>query len=139
MPRRKRTALEPEDFAMTPMIDMVFLLLVFFMTVSTLAQADKKLDLDLAESNSSQVPKQLEDRGALSIDQTGKIYLGQRLVSLKEMQRTIKGELQANPELKIQIRADAQTPYRSIEPVLNACSEVGAYSIIYSTYQVRKS
>ena len=121
------------------MIDMVFLLLVFFMTVSTLARADKKLDLDLAESRSSQVPKQIEDRGALSIDETGNIYLGQRQVSLKEMQRTIQSELQANPELKIQIRADAQTPYRSIEPVLNACSEVGAYSIIYSTYQVRKS
>ena len=55
------------------------------------------------------------------------------------MQQSIQSELQANPELKIQIRADAQTPYRSIEPVLNACSEVGAYSIIYSTYQVRKS
>ena len=139
MPRRIRKAIEPEDFAMTPMIDMVFLLLVFFMTVSTLARADKKLDLDLAESRSSQVPKQLEDRGALSIDEMGKIYLGQRLVSLKEMQQTIQSELQANPELKIQIRADAQTPYSSIEPVLNACSEVGAYSSIYSTYQVRKS
>ena len=79
MSRRKRTTLEPEDFAMTPMIDMVFLLLVFFMTVSTLARGDKKLDLDLAESRSSQVPKQLEDRGALSIDKTGDIYLGQRL------------------------------------------------------------
>ena len=140
MSRRKRTALEPEDFAMTPMIDMVFLLLVFFMTVSTLARGDKKLDLDLAESRSSQVPKQIEDRGALSIDETGNIYLGQRLgLAEGNAARRSRANLQANPELKIQIRADAQTPYSSIEPVLDACSEVGAYSIIYSTYQVRKS
>ena len=44
---------------MTPMIDMVFLLLVFFMTVSTLAQADRQVELELPESASSDVPNDL--------------------------------------------------------------------------------
>ena len=42
---------------MTPMIDMVFLLLVFFMTVSTLAQADRAKKLDLPPSAQSDVPE----------------------------------------------------------------------------------
>ena len=54
------------------------------------------------------------------------------------MQRTIQSELQANPELKIQIRADAN-PVPLDRASLRPCSEVSAYSIIYSTYQVRKS
>lgn len=50
---------------MTPMIDMVFLLLVFFMTVSTLAQAERAKEVDLPESAESDVPgaSELSDRG----------------------------------------------------------------------------
>lgn len=137
MPKRARSPVEPEDFSMTPMIDMVFLLLVFFMTVSTLAQSDQQLDVALAESRTSEVPQFLQDRGRLSIDREGTLYFGQQPVSLKRMQQVMAAELQANPAFKIQIRADANTPYRFVEPVLNACSQVGVYSIIYATYQVR--
>ncbi len=124
---------------MTPMIDMVFLLLVFFMTVSTLAQADRAKKLDLAESSQSDVPEaeDLSDRGTLSLDAEGVIYLGTEAISLGAMQRTMKASLERNPDLRIHLRADQATPYREIKKVLKACAEVGAYEVIYATYQMR--
>lgn len=124
---------------MTPMIDMVFLLLVFFMTVSTLAQADRAKKLDLAESSQSDVPEaeDLSDRGTLSLDAEGVIYLGTEAISLEAMQRTMKASLERNPDLRIHLRADQATPYREIKKVLKACAEVGAYEVIYATYQMR--
>ena len=121
---------------MTPMIDMVFLLLVFFMTVSTLAQADK-LVLDLPESSQSDVPEDLSDRGTISLDAEGVIYLGAEAQTIESMQRSIKQSLSINPELRIQVRADQATAYTDIKKVLRACAEVGAYEVIYSTYQSR--
>lgn len=119
------------------MIDMVFLLLVFFMTVSTLAQSEKQVELELAESSESDIPEDLSDRGTISLDADGAIYLGAQSQSLPQMQSHIKRALAAQPELRIQVRADAATPYAAIKKVLRACAEVGAYEVIYATYQAR--
>jgi len=120
---------------MTPMIDMVFLLLVFFMTVSTLARADKQVKLDLPESSQSDVPEDLSDRGTISLDAEGQIYLGGRALGLEAMQAEIKSALEVNPQLRIHVRADERTPYSEIKKVLRSCAEVGAYEVIYATYQ----
>lgn len=122
---------------MTPMIDMVFLLLVFFMTVSTLAQADRRVKLDLPESSQSDVPEDLSDRGTISLDAEGTIYLGAQARSLDEMQSAIQESLELNPDLRIHVRADQATAYSDIKKVLRACAEVGAYEVIYATYQSR--
>lgn len=137
MARRRSISSPEEDFPMTPMIDMVFLLLVFFMTVSTLAQADKSIPLNLPESIESDVPKDLSDRGTISLNAAGVIYLGAAEYTLESMQSMIQRSLLENPDLRIQVRADARTPYSAIKKVLKACAEVGAYEVIYSTHQAR--
>ena len=122
---------------MTPMIDMVFLLLVFFMTVSTLAQADRRVKLDLPESVSSKVPENLNNRGTISLNSEGQIFLGAQPQKLNQMQMSIKESLASNPELRIHLRADQATPYQAIKKVLRACAESGAYEVIYSAYPIR--
>jgi len=124
---------------MTPMIDMVFLLLVFFMTVSTLAQAERAKEVDLPESAESDVPgaSELSDRGTISVDAGGGLYLGTRPVSLEQMQAAMKTALSENSDLRIHLRADQDTPYGEIKKVLKACADVGAYEVIYATYQMR--
>ena len=122
---------------MTPMIDMVFLLLVFFMTVSTLAQVDRGVELALPESTQSDVPDNLSNRGTISLDVSGQAYLGAREVLISEMQAEIRSSLELNPALRLHVRADQQTPYSAVKQVLKACAEVGAYEVIYATYQAR--
>lgn len=135
--KRKKRELAEEDFQMAPMIDMVFLLLVFFMCVSTLAQAEKNVDLELPESEESDVPENLSDRGIVSVDASGQPYLGARAVTLEEMKDTITASLQENPRLRIQVRADQAASYGEIKKILKACAEAGAYEVIYATYQTR--
>jgi biopolymer transport protein ExbD len=86
----KRKEMPSEEFAMTPMIDMVFLLLVFFMCVSSLAQADKKLKLELPESAESKVPENLTDRGVVSVDAAGRVYLGATPVELERLTEALR-------------------------------------------------
>ena len=137
MPRRLSKSLPEDDFPMTPMIDMVFLLLVFFMTVSTLAQADRKVKLDLPESASSKVPENMSNRGTISLDVEGRIFIGQQPQTLNQMQISIKEFMASNPDLRIHLRADRATPYEAIKKVLRACAEAGAHEVIYATYEMR--
>jgi len=120
---------------MAPMIDMVFLLLVFFMCVSVLAQADKTIELALPESSESQVADSFSNRGKISLDVEGNIFISAQILTLREMQNKIKEAIKMNPGLKIQIRADKETRYAKIKEVLKACAEMGAYEVIFSTYQ----
>ncbi|WOO43661.1 biopolymer transporter ExbD [Rubellicoccus peritrichatus] len=135
--KRRKKEYPEEDFQMAPMIDMVFLLLVFFMCVSTLAQAEKNVKLELPESEESDVPEDLSDRGTVSVDASGQPYLGAKAVSLEEMKATITASLKENPRLRIQVRADQAANYGDIKKILKACSEAGAYEVIYATYQSR--
>ena len=131
----KRTETPAEDFAMTPMIDMVFLLLVFFMCVSSLAQADKKLKLDLAESTEARVPDDLKDRGVVSVDATGRVYLGATPVGIERLSDAVRTELSKRPGLRVLVRAERTVAFRDIKKVLKACAEAGAGEVVYSTFQ----
>lgn len=137
MPRRASRNLPEDDFPMTPMIDMVFLLLVFFMTVSTLSQADKRVKLDLPESASGKVPENLSNRGTISLDAEGIIFIGQQRRTLDQMQVSIREFMASNPDLRIHLRADQATSYEAIKKVLRACAEAGAYEVIYAAYEMR--
>lgn len=130
--RKKRPV---EDFQMAPMIDMVFLLLVFFMCVSSLAQADKSIEVDLPESAESKVPEDLSNRGIVSVREDGAVFLGARELTLEEFKADISRTLRETPELRVQVRADSQTPFEKIQTVLKACAEAGAVDVVYSTYQ----
>ena len=53
------------------------------------------------------------------------------------MQASIRESLALNPDLRIYVRADQETSYEAIKKVLRACTEVGAYEVIYATYQLK--
>lgn len=120
---------------MAPMIDMVFLLLVFFMCVSSMADADKALPLDLPESSESKVPDDLSDRGTLSIDSDGQVFLGERGVDLLTMKQAIEQLIQRNPDARVVVRADRQTPFAHLREVLKECAAAGAYEIVFATHE----
>ena len=137
MKRLKRRNQEPEDFQMAPMIDMVFLLLVFFMTVSSVAKSQKVVELDLPESAESKIPEDASSRGILSVDAAGNFYLGDQMHSLDDVKAAIRTRLRIDPDLRVQVRADRTTEYDSVRTLLKAAAEAGAYEIIYATYEAR--
>lgn len=127
-----------EEFQMAPMIDMVFLLLVFFMTVSTLAH-DERRPLELAESDRAQVPEEVMNRGTVSLEfvepEVIQLFLGATPVSEEELRTALTAGLRADPELEINLRAPHDMPFREVRKVLKLCAGVGAYKIVYATYQ----
>jgi biopolymer transport protein ExbD len=125
MRKLKRRNQEPENFQMAPMIDMVFLLLVFFMTVASVAKSQKVVELDLPESD------------ILSVDAEGNFYIGDQIRSLEEVKAAISSSIRANPDLRVQVRADQNTEYEAVRKLLKTAAEAGAYEIIYATYESR--
>src|SRR5690554_1648767 len=123
---------EPE-FQMAPMIDMVFLLVIFFMTASHL-NSTKNLDLNIPTATSGNIPKERPDRWTVNVMSDGAIFSGQQAVSLDELRSMVAGRIEREPDTKVYLRADQSTPHRDVRLVMNAMAEAGVDDFIFGVF-----
>tara|TARA_R100000027_G_scaffold63301_1_gene55898 strand:+ start:8349 stop:8753 length:405 start_codon:yes stop_codon:yes gene_type:complete len=123
-----------ESFELTPMIDVVFLLIAFFMTItSEITDENIKIEVPIAEE--AQVPEERGIRQTISIDSEGNIFFGSQLFTPDELSGAIRTVLAANPETRVYLRADARTPHRYVQDVMKATAAAGLYDVIFATNQ----
>lgn len=121
-------------FQLAPMIDMTFLLLVFFMVTTRISKEQVKVDIRLPVASNAVVPANLSDRDIISIDALGQYYVGQRPVDKKQLATHLKARFQNNPPLRLYVRADARTPGKQMKELMRMASEAGAINVIFGTY-----
>ncbi|MDF7806826.1 biopolymer transporter ExbD [Pontiellaceae bacterium B12219] len=119
---------------MGPMIDLVFLLLIFFMVASVVTELEK-VEIEIPESSHAKVPEDTKNRMMLSIDANNQVYVGTSPVTIEELKDMINVELDLNPELRILIRADKRVEYKTCKDIMIACGDVGATDLIYATFE----
>ena len=132
-------------FNMTPMIDVVFLLIIFFLVSSHLAQQEIQLELDLPDAASGQRPKEDEIRrvviNVLPEQRAGKrIMVGGRLVAEEELPQLIDHESrrarrEVRGQLEVRIRSDRKVPYRVVEPLMVACARSGVWKVTFAVVE----
>jgi biopolymer transport protein ExbD len=139
------TSSSDEEFQMAPMIDMVFLLLIFFMVSSKLQQAEF-LPIQVPVAKNSEVPKDLGDRRTLTIlpggnGQEPSVVLG--LIPQKDMEDLTK-HLTADIEklsktkranLRVYLRADANVKHKIVRDVMKACADAGVPNVVFAALQ----
>ncbi len=133
--------LEPKDTGddlemnMSPMIDMVFLLLIFFIVASQIV--DEKPKVDIPTAAYAKVPEDTTGRLMITVSKDEKFFLrsNKTPVTLEELKDAIAAEIEADPKLRILIRADSSAKYKVTEKVTRVCAEVGAQDLIYSAFE----
>jgi len=127
---------EEIDLNLTPLIDVVFLLLIFFM-VSTTFEKTAKLKVDLPEA-SAQAVQQSENKIVIGIDAKGRYYINDRQL-VNTQTKTLKMALMKvsgdNKKMPIVLRADAKTPHQSVVRAMDAASQLGLTRLSISTVE----
>ena len=118
---------------MSPLIDMVFLLIIFFMTASHMSSS-KNMDLDIPSASNGNVPKERPDRWTVNVLADGTVYSGQTPVTLDELRQLVAARVQADPETKVYLRADKVTPHKTVRQVMNAMAEAGVGDFIFGVF-----
>lgn len=122
------------DIDMSPMIDMVFLLLIFFIVASAMVDLDKP-GVKLPEARAAKVPEDVSGRLNVSVDANEQLYVGALLVTIDDLKEIVSQELDQNPNLRIFIRSDEAVPYRVNKKLMTACADVGAMNLIYAAFE----
>ncbi len=122
-------------FPLTPMIDMVFLLLIFFMLTTKITKEKLKLDVKLPIASAAKTPDDWKGREIINIDSEGALFIGERPTDIPGLKAHLLRRIKDQPGLRIYVRADKTTHLKEIRRIMQTCAEAGAIEVIFGTYR----
>ena len=130
----KSSATEEAFFInLTPMIDVILTLLIFFMAATKLYDWDEKvLDIQVPNVPSAQPLTELPDEISLRVAQDGTIGYNDDLVDLAEAKRRLLIARRNYAEQGVMIRADGRVPHQKVAEIMSACHAAGIGHVTFS-------
>jgi biopolymer transport protein ExbD len=114
---------------MTPMIDVVFLLIIFFLVSSHLAKQETRLPVDLPVANTA-LPDDLDIAPlTIHVDARSRLFIASRETDLPSLREAVREYKESSNQPSVRIRTDRSVPYQSIEPILREAAEAGVTDI----------
>jgi biopolymer transport protein ExbD/biopolymer transport protein TolR len=126
-----RTRAEPMgDINMTPLIDVMLVLVVIFMVTAPLMSNSLKLDLPRSDAAApSQAPKPL----LVALDTQGRTYVGEQRADRDELVSQAQQAAQRDPKTEVQLRADQSVPYGQVAELIGVLQMAGLSRIAFVT------
>lgn len=128
----------PDDemgFQLAPMIDMTFLLLIFFMVTTKISKEQIKEEVKLPVASNALIPEDVSNRDIISIDAQGRYFIGQEIADKKRLAEYLKKRFENTPPLRLYIRADQKTSGKKIKEIMKMAADAGAVDVIFGSYQ----
>ncbi len=111
------------QFNLTPLIDMVFLLLIFFLVVSRFEQEERAMEVHLPRASAAEPTIYPGKEVFVTVTPAGEFYLGDRQQTIAELERELQTLHQNNPgRQRVKIRADQNSRTAHLVAVINACN-----------------
>jgi biopolymer transport protein TolR len=118
------------EINMTPLIDVMLVLVVIFILTAPLLVSAVKVDLPKAEgAKAMDAPKFV----ALTVDKAGQVYVENKVLVAEALVAVLQGVAQKNPEAEVQLRADASVPYGRVVEVMGVAQKAGLSRIGFVT------
>lgn len=130
----KFTSQKPElpGFQITPMLDVVFLLLCFFVTTSIFSRRETDLNVKIPTAETGTLPESLPGEVIFNIDREGAVRVNGRVLSdeaISDMCRTLAKVWPGNP---VVVRGDRDARYADVIRVVDICSQNDVYAINFA-------
>ncbi len=122
---------------MTPMIDVVFLLVIFFLVSSHLVRQENQIELALPVAASGEDDMDMETpRVTISVQDDGSLWLAGRKVTAGELPgRLARLRQDQGDAMEVRVRAGRGLAYSAVEPVMLACTRAGVWNLTWSVYR----
>ena len=118
------------DINMTPLIDVMLVLLVIFMITAPLMSSSLKLDLPKTDAAA---PSDNPQFIAVALDAQGKLYFGEEALELPAFSARVTEAAQRNPQLEVQLRADKGVAYGRVAELIGIVQKAGLTRIGFIT------
>ncbi len=119
---------------MTPMIDVVFQLIIFFITTAILQQQHLELKIEMALAPHGPVVEEQDPRTVyIDVDREGRIVVGQQAYSDGALRALLRQQVGIyGQSLPVVIRGDGRTRHEDIKRVMDACTQAGLWRVRFA-------
>jgi len=121
----KTHADEQPTLNLTPMIDVVFILIIFFMVGTKFTELERKIGLKVPEVAQGGPLTAAPEKRVVSVYRDGRITLDRQEMSLDQLIEVLGEARRQYPDLGVLIRGDAEAIFQRVAEVLNACKQAG--------------
>jgi biopolymer transport protein TolR len=118
------------DINMTPLIDVMLVLLVIFIITAPLMASSLKLDLPKTDAATPQAAPTFI---AVAIDGSGKLFLGDEALTREQLEQRVAAAAKGNPQLEVQLRADQKVAYGQVADLIGLVQKAGLTRIGFVT------
>lgn len=123
------------SISMTPMIDMVFQLLVFFMLATTFTDPERQINVNLPVAESGSSEEKPPEEIVINVLQDGTVRLGERVVDESGLEAALAQAAQHDKDTPVTIRGDRLVAHEHIVRVMDACGIAGLSSLAVGTME----
>ena len=133
MPLKGADRTEESAINLTPMIDIVFLLIIFFLVGARFTEQERQYDIQLPSSSEIQPLTGTPDALVINVRQDGTILLGTKPISLDELEAELKDAKENFEDQAVVVRGEGQGLYQPIVNVLGIChrTQITKISLAY--------
>jgi len=139
--KQGRTQTSLSEINVTPLVDVMLVLLVIFMVTAPILQTG--IQVNLPKTREAKAESPVPDAVIISIDKDGNVYFSGtaqgKPVNVNELPILLQQKLANSTNKKVYIRGDGDTPYRVVAFVLSQCKEAGANVSLVTEPTLKKS
>ena len=130
---RQHSAPEAPGFQIAPMVDIVFLLLIFFLVTWNFARVETELDVKVPTAKEGKESRRATGEVIINVKSDGTIMMNRRPLSAEELGSTLRKISELYPDQAVVLRGDQSTDYRHIVAVLDICRAANIWNVAFAT------
>ena len=129
---RKNRSRAP-GLALTSMLDVIFLLLCFFVTVSVFSQWESEISIKLPSASTAEEPDRLPGEIIVNLAKDGKVTVNGKSLGLDDLKDRLARVAKLYPDQAVIIRADKDVRYELLVGVIDTCRAANVWNFSFAT------
>jgi len=117
---------------LTAMIDVLFLLIIFFVVGTEFVKAERQIELQLPQVSKNEALSAAPEKKVINVYRDGQITYERQEVSLEQLQAQLKAAREKYLGLGVLVRGDASVPFERVANVLSTCKQAGIQDLSIS-------
>ena len=130
---RRHTPLHHPGIQLAPLVDVLLLLLIFFLLTWNAARTENELDVKVPKASAAKEKSAPIGDVVVNVKADGNVVVNRRTLRGPELTELLKSLIQLNSEQAVVIRGDEAGAYKNIVDVLNICTEAGITNVAFAT------
>jgi biopolymer transport protein ExbD len=120
-------------FQIAPMVDIVFLLLIFFLVTWNFSRSETELDVKVPKAREGKETRRAVGEVILNVKSNGTVVMNRRQMNATELQDTLQKIASLYPDQAVILRGDESTDYRHVVEVLDTCRRANIWNVAFAT------